>query len=196
MNENKAHNLKNLVLGLTAVVTLLGVGQAADAADETIQTVPMVDLQRFMGKWYEIAKVPVASEQGCDCATGNYALQRDGSILMLNQCVEQDGSFRVRGNVAMGRDMDPTTHSKLKLKFAGPNVYGDYWIIDLGQLYDYAVVTVPTADRVWILSRTPDMAPELYSKIVNHLSGIGFDTAKLQKSKQSPDPACGSTTNQ
>ena len=145
--------------------------------------VPQVDLNRYMGVWYEIARFPFQVQEGCFATTATYALRPDGTVSVLNQC--RKGSFEGQLSTAEGtaRVVDATTNAKLTVTFFWP-FSGDYWIIDLGKDYEYAVVSVPSRQYLWILSRTPVLSEGVYNTILERLSGQGFDVRRLVKTPQ------------
>lgn len=140
-----------------------------------LAVVPQVDLDRYMGTWYEVASFPTWFQRGCVASTATYALNADGTVDVLNQC-------RRGGEVATARGTawapDPSVPAKLRVRFFWP-FSGDYWIIDLGLQYDYAVVGHPSRDYLWILSRTPELAPDAYARILERLRRSGYDPVRL-----------------
>jgi len=143
-----------------------------------LAVVDYVDLTRYAGKWYEIARYPNSFERGCVGVTAEYTLQDDGRVAVLNTCVESslDGPERpIRGSA---RVVDSTTNAKLKVTFFWP-FEGDYWIIDLDEDYTYAVVGEPSRQFLWILSRAPQMDDETYERIIESLPDYGYDPDRL-----------------
>jgi len=151
-----------------------------------LETVERVDIARYMGKWYEIAKYPVIFERGCSGVTAEYALRDDGTVGVLNACRGSDG--RTVNNTIEGfaSVADPNTNAKLTVYFFYP--FGaPYWIIELDENYQYAVVGDPTRTYLWILSRTPTLDEATYSDILSRLPARGYDPAKLEKMPQFPE---------
>lgn len=174
------------------VICGVAAGAAAYALiDRTIdapKTVGSVDLERYAGQWFEIARFPNRFQR--DCATeitATYILRSPGTFEVVNSCRRADGSLNVvRGRA---RVADKRTHAKLKVTFFWPFA-GDYWIVDLGEDYDYSVVSEPGRKYLWILSRTPQITEQRYREIITRLEARGFDTARLVKTPQSsPAPA-------
>lgn len=169
------------------LLCLVGVGCASTTTARLhlpeVETVPYVDLGRYVGTWYEISAFPQRFERGCTATTANYTLRDDGQIDVVNRCNKDspDGPEKVAKGRA--RVVDRSTNAKLEVSFFWP-FWGDYWIVDLGPDYDYAVVGHPSRDYLWILSRTPTMDPELYDAIVRRLQTQAFDTDRLQKTWQ------------
>jgi len=148
-----------------------------------LQTVASVDLQRYLGTWYEIASFPQSFQRGCTATTATYSLKDDGEIEVLNRC--RKGSLTGRETTALGRARvtDTATNARLEVSFFGP-FWGDYWIVDLGQDYEYAVVGHPGRDYLWILSRTPELEDGVYAGILERLVAQGYDTARLARTLQ------------
>jgi len=170
---------------------LMGALAAAGCATTTtarlhlspLQTVPRVDLNRYLGTWHEIAAFPQRFQRGCTGSTATYALREDGRIDVLNRC--RRGSLDGEERVARGRArvVDRATNAKLKVSFFRP-FWGDYWIIDLGADYEYAVVGHPSRDYLWILSRTPTMDAAVYQGIVARLRAQGYEVERLNRTLQ------------
>jgi apolipoprotein D and lipocalin family protein len=142
-----------------------------------LQTVSHVDLHRYVGLWYEIGRYPNSFQKGCQDSTAMYTVRPDGKIDVVNSCRnDQDGSLRE----AKGRAwvVDKNSNARLKVSFFWP-FRGDYWIIDLGREYEYAVVGTPNRRYLWILSRTPEMHPDILEKIVQNVEKQGFVRSNL-----------------
>ncbi|MGA9882698.1 MAG: lipocalin family protein [Candidatus Acidiferrales bacterium] len=163
---------------------LLGMAAAWALArsNPPLDTVPQVDLDRYLGRWYEIARYPNRFERKCDRdVTAEYSIERNGKIRVTNSCVKSNGA--ITRAVGAAKVADKSTNAKLKVVFFRP-FYGKYWIIDLGRDYDYAVVGEPSRRYLWILSRTPKMSNDLYSSITSRLAAKGYDASKLIQARQ------------
>jgi apolipoprotein D and lipocalin family protein len=152
--------------------------------DDTLEVVPFVELERYLGKWYEIARLPAKFQEGCSETTATYTLAKDGNISVLNDCKRNGKVKQAKGKAKV---VDKTTGAKLKVTFFWP-FYGDYWIIKLGKNYDYAVVGTPNRKYLWILSRTPQMDDKLFSELTEFAKSKGFDVGNLIRTSQ-PQPA-------
>lgn len=175
-------------LAATALIALfLGTARAEDLP--ALQTVPQVELNRYLGKWYEIGRFPNFFQRNCDQATAEYSLREDGEIDVLNTCVQKsDGSK----DEALGRARVDDTETKSKLivsflpswlRWTGIGA-GKYWVIDLGSEYEYAVVSEPSRKYLWILSRTPVLPPAVTAQILARLRKNHFDTTRLIPSRE------------
>lgn len=152
--------------------------------DKPLETVPYVDLQKYMGTWYEIAAFPQRFQKGCHCTKAEYSLHPDGYVEVKNSCRKNSPTGKLDKATGKATIQDKQTNAKLKVQFFWP-FKGDYWIIDLASDYSYAVVGAPNRDYLWILSRTPRMEKELYNAIVTRIQQKEFDIARLQLSDQS-----------
>jgi apolipoprotein D and lipocalin family protein len=148
-----------------------------------LETVTHVDLQRYLGTWYEISSFPQSFQAGCTATTATYEGRTDGEIDVVNRC--RKDSLNGPEKVAKGRAriVDRASNAKLEVSFFRP-FWGDYWIIALGNDYEYAVVGHPSRDYLWILSRTPTMDAQLYATIVQRLSQLGYEIGRLKKTLQ------------
>ena len=143
----------------------------------TLEVVPRVELGKYLGKWYEIAHLPARFQKDCTDTTATYTLSEDGQISVLNECIRNGKVKLAKGKAKV---VDKSSGAKLKVTFFWP-FYGDYWIIDLGRDYDYAVVGTPNRKYLWILSRTPQMDDNLFSRLIEFVGSKGFDVKKLIK---------------
>jgi len=158
---------------------LLSCGCAYEGFFPPLPVVDRVELDRFIGKWYEIAKYPNFFQQQCyGGTTAEYAIRDDGNISVVNTCREGslDGpESRIEGYATIA---DPTTNAKLSVVFFPP--FGaPYWIIDLDADYQWAVIGEPSRSTLWILSRTPTMDEATYEGILGRLAAKGYDPARL-----------------
>jgi apolipoprotein D and lipocalin family protein len=142
-----------------------------------LEVVPHVELEKYLGKWFEIAHLPARFQEGCTDTTATYTLSKDGNISVLNEC-RRNGKVKLAKGKA--KVVDKNSGAKLKVTFFWP-FYGDYWIIDLGKDYNYAVVGTPNRKYLWILSRTPQIADKLFSQLLESAKSKGFDVSKLIK---------------
>jgi apolipoprotein D and lipocalin family protein len=171
---------KLIYLGL-ALVGVFSVVRAA-FGEVPLESVPKVDLSRYTGRWFEIARYPNRFERKCDSnATATYSLRSDGKISVVNTCKTREGKLTQSNGWA--QVVDQKTGSKLKVTFFWP-FFGDYWIIDVGLNYEYAVVGEPGRKYLWILSRTAKMDAKLYAEITGRLAAKGYDATKLEPVKQ------------
>jgi len=140
-----------------------------------LQTVEKVDLQKYLGTWYEIARYEHFFEKGCRDVSATYTLKKDGDIKVINRCTKEDGEKKEAVGVAYAADK---SNSKLKVSFFRP-FYGDYWILMLDTDYRYAVVGDPSREYLWILSRTPKLEDAIRDNILQSLPKMGYSATSL-----------------
>jgi len=150
----------------------------AAAGDVPLQTHGEGDLQRYAGTWYEIAKLPNRFQRECARdARAEYESLEEGRIRVVNRCRDASGAPLEAEGTA--RVVDPASNSKLEVSFVklfGWHLFwGDYWILDVGKDYDYAVVGVPSRRYGWILARDPNLSPATRSRIDQVLVRAGYD---------------------
>jgi apolipoprotein D and lipocalin family protein len=156
---------------------LFAFGSVAQSKDEP-ETVERVDLGRYAGLWYEIAKIPNRFQRKCyRDTTANYKLRDDGRISVLNRCIDKEGNSIEASGIA--KVMDSDTNAKLKVSFVSlfgiQLFWGDYWIIGLGDDYEYAIVGHPARKYGWILSRGRQLSSEDLEKIKSILRERGYN---------------------
>jgi apolipoprotein D and lipocalin family protein len=158
-------------------------GDPARARAKPLDVVLHVDLQRYLGTWYEIATIPQRFQKGCVGVTAEYSLRPDGDIQVVNTChqgVLGGEVRRVRGKAWV---VDKKTNAKLRVRFFWP-FWGSYWVIGLDTDYQWAVVGHPGRKYFWILSRSPQMEEVLYAEILQLAAAQGYDLSKIEKTLQ------------
>jgi apolipoprotein D and lipocalin family protein len=178
--------MRNLLVFAAALVFSTHGSMAAGATPLT--TIASLDVNRYMGTWYEIAKFPNRFQKDCAGNTSaTYSLREDGRVRVVNRCRTLDGSEKVTEGVA--RQVGAATSAKLKVRFAPsilsfiPMVWGDYWVIDLDEGYRLSAVSEPGREYLWILSRTPQVDPAAYQALLGRLAAQGFDLSKLVRTR-------------
>lgn len=142
-----------------------------------LPTVASVDLERYLGRWYEIARFDHRFERGCGSVEAFYTVREDGMIGVKNSCYLTTEN-RIKEANGRAYIVDEKSNAKLKVTFFWP-FYGNYWIVDLAEDYRYAVVSEPSQEYFWILSRTPEMTATDLEHILAYATQLGFDTSKL-----------------
>lgn len=145
------------------------------------QPVKTVDVQRYLGRWYEIARYEQGFQKGCEGVTADYSLRRDGAINVVNRCRKPDGRMdEARGRAKV---VDPVTKAKLKVSFFGP-FYGDYWVLDHADDYSWSIVGEPSGRYLWILAREATPSHAEVDDLIQRAQRIGYDTSMLLRTKQ------------
>ncbi len=156
-----------------------------DTEKKPLEVVPAVDLTRYVGRWYEIARLPMRFEEDCDSdITATYTLRADGQIHVANACRKASGDLkRSEGTARLADKSEP--NSKLQVTFLPPFlqklpfVWADYWIIELDADYRWAAVGEPNRKFLWILARTPELDKADYQGILERTIRQGYDLSDL-----------------
>jgi apolipoprotein D and lipocalin family protein len=173
---------KNVILSLLATIVTMLAASAQNPAP--VRTVEAVDLSRYVGDWFEIARFPNRFQRGCaGDVRASYVRRSDGRIDVINRCRATDGTITEARGVA--RVVDTRTSAKLKVRFAPavlsflPMVWGDYWILGLPADYSWAVVGSPDRKYLWILGRTAPLSPDQFAAALATARTNGFDVDRL-----------------
>ncbi len=157
-----------------------------EALYSPLATVEKVDVDRYTGRWYEIARYPNSFETGCVGVTADYELMDDGRVSVVNTCIEGDLDGEVRTIEGVARVTDPVSNAKLAVSFFFP-FEGAYWILELGEDYEYAVVGEPSRSFLWILSREPTLDQTIRDGIEERLPELGYDPSRIEEVLQATD---------
>jgi apolipoprotein D and lipocalin family protein len=152
-------------------------------SNEPLPTVDKVDLKRYSGKWFEIARLPQSFEKNCACVTAEYVLETDEPVQVINSCYD---TLAQKSKVTEGKafPVDGTENSELKVQFFWP-FKGGYYIMSLDADYQYALVGNPSREYLWILSRTPQLDQEIIDNLKSIAVKNGYDLSSLIMTQQS-----------
>jgi len=156
---------------------------ACGSSNESLETVSVVDLDKYAGKWYEIASFPQRFQKGCHCTTATYTKSTEGHIIVENRCNKDSINGELSYIEGKAFIVENSGNAKLEVQFFWP-FKGDYWIIELADDYSYAVVGHPNREYLWILSRTPQMEEATYNDLLKRISNKKFDINLIQKTVQ------------
>jgi apolipoprotein D and lipocalin family protein len=169
-------------MALTAASATVGCGQ-----DPPLAVAQSVDLGRFSGQWYEIAKLPRVTQTDCWATTAEYTMGADGTLQLVHRCNVGSLTGDQQTVTMTASAPDPNVPAKLALDVMG--FTGDYWILEVGSDYEYAVVGHPSRSYLWILSRTPTLDDATLQGALGRARASGFDTTKLEYTPQPGGPA-------
>jgi apolipoprotein D and lipocalin family protein len=154
-----------------------------------LEAIASLDVPRYMGTWYEVAKYPNWFQKRCIANTSaTYAVQPNGMLQVLNRCQKEDGSMSEALGAA--KQVGDANSPKLEVRFAPvwlsflPFVWGNYWVIDLDPQYQLAAVSEPSRKYLWILSRSKTVEPKAYDALLQRLKQQGFNLDAIEISKQ------------
>ena len=186
------------VLAISVLFTgFTGLVKAAEKSQVNLPTVASVDLLRYAGTWYEVARIPNFFQRKCTSdVSANYAPQPDGTITVTNRCRRADGEV----DAVVGQARRPTVRGepvaeegKLEVRFAPrwlafiPAVWGDYWVISLDPQYTMSLVGTPDRQYLWLLSRYPTVGADVVDEWLAKAQALGFDTANVVRAASPAD---------
>ncbi|MDE1163694.1 MAG: lipocalin family protein [Acidobacteriaceae bacterium] len=159
------------------------VSRAGAAEKPPLKTVDHVDLSRYLGKWYELARLPNRFEKKCDRdVMAEYTLDGE-TVRVVNTCIKADG--KATQSKGKAKVVDAATKAKLKVTFFWP-FYGDYWIVGLDSEYRWAVVGEPSRKYLWVLSRTKTLSDAEWKVVDGVIREAGYEKSAVRMTKQVP----------
>ena len=145
-----------------------------------------VDLDRYLGRWYELARYDVSFERRCEGVTADYASRPDGLIDVVNTCWRGAPDGPAHAARARARVVPRSGNAKLKVAFFGPFFIGDYWVLDHAADYAWSIVGEPSGRYLWVLTRDPLPGAELRDALISRVRDLGYDIGMLRFTRQPP----------
>jgi apolipoprotein D and lipocalin family protein len=167
-----------LALGACATLQPGPVGNAA-----VPQPAKPVDLNRYLGRWYELARYEAGFQRGCEAVTADYSLRDDGLIGVLNSCRQGAIDGPVKQAEARARIVEGSENAKLKVSFFGPFYVGDYWVLDHADDYSWSIVGEPSGRYLWLLSREARPSAEMRAALNARVRALGYDLSLLRETQ-------------
>ncbi len=181
--------MRHTIIAISLYAACFATQPAQAQALPAVATVASLDVPRYMGTWYEIAKFPNRFQAKCVANTrARYLAQTSTTLQVLNSCETADGS--VIDALGLAQQVGGETSPKLEVRFAPawlgwlPMVWGDYWVIDLDANYQLAAVSDAKREYLWVLSRTPQVNDKAYTALLERLKAQHFEVEKLALTPQ------------
>ncbi|HUF21819.1 MAG TPA: lipocalin family protein [Burkholderiales bacterium] len=174
--------MRLLILSLVLFLTGCANGSGRDAVP--LETVEGLEIDRYLGKWYEIGRLPFRVQEGCVATTATYTRIDEKHIRVMNECRQErfDGKLRRASARAWVAGDDP---ARLKVQFFWP-FRADYWVIALDPEYRWAMVGQPSRKYLWILAREPQIPEAVYLDLLERAAAQGYDVSRMQRTPQPP----------
>jgi len=146
------------------------------------QPAQSVELSKYLGRWYELARYEASFQKGCEAVTADYSLNADGTIKVLNTCRQDavDGALKSASGEAYV--VEGTNNAKLRVSFFWP-FYGNYWVLDHAADYSWSIVGEPSGKYLWILARDAKVPDEQMTQLIGRVKALGYNTALLRITK-------------
>jgi len=142
-----------------------------------------VELNRYLGKWYEQARYEAGFQKGCEAVTAEYSQKPDGAVAVVNACRQGSVTRPVKTAEATARVVDGSNGSKLKVTFFWP-IEGDYWVLDRAPDYSWSIVGEPLGRYLWILTRSQALSSRQYAALEERAKALGYNTDMLRRTQQ------------
>ena len=179
--------MKRILLVLPLLLAACAGGPSYRDTTVPLATAMQVDLNRYQGLWYEIARFPVSFEEGCVGVTAEYTLNPNGTVKVVNTCREGTLSAPPRSSEAIAETVD-SSNSRLKVDFVPliPFTSGDYWILHIDEDYRTVVVGTPNGTAGWVLAREPQISDVRLQRGYDVLQRAGYDLSLITLTPQNP----------
>ena len=192
VNSRQSSKTKFQAAALPALAFAAGVGvvllshtaQAKTGNPNVPEPSQPVDLQLYLGKWYEIARYENRFETSCEGVTAEYGLLPDGKISVRNTCHADSPAGRERVATAKARIVPNSGNAKLRVSFFGPFYVGNYWVLDHAEDYSWSIVGEPSGRYLWILARAAHPDEALRESLFERAAALGYDTSRLRPTQQ------------
>ncbi|MFZ4166673.1 lipocalin family protein [Brevundimonas sp. NPDC058933] len=166
-------------LGACATLQRGPVGNAA-----VPQPAKPVELNRYLGRWYELARYEAGFQKDCEAVTADYSLLENGPVRVLNRCRQGAIDGPVKQSEGKAKVVEGSENAKLKVSFFGPFYVGDYWVLDHADDYSWSIVGEPSGRYLWILSREARPGTETRQALRSRVQALGYELSLLRETQQ------------
>ena len=168
------------LIGTLAFLSLSGVAPVLAQSREPVRP---VDLNRYLGRWYEQGRYEQSFQRGCEGVTADYSLRSDGKIRVLNTCRQGAANGPAKTAEATASVVEGSGGSKLKVTFFWP-FEGDYWVLDHAPDYSWSIVGEGSGAYLWLLTRSRTISEERYRQLATRAASFGYDISRLRRTAQ------------
>lgn len=176
------------ILALLLVATPLSACSTLQAGPVGNAAVPQpakaVDIDRYLGRWYELGRYEAGFQKGCEGVTADYSLSAPGRITVLNSCRKNGLDGKLETATGKAKIVEGSGNAKLRVSFFGP-FYGDYWVLDRADDYSWAIVGEPSGRYLWLLHRAPRPGDAVLNAMKRRAATLGYDVNLLRMTQQS-----------
>jgi apolipoprotein D and lipocalin family protein len=185
MNSRRYASLALLVIGGLGVLAACSSLRGGPSGNENVpQPAKAVDLERYLGRWYEFARYENAFERGCEAVTADYAKLDDGLISIVNSCAQGSVTGPLTSKEGKAKVVANSKDAKLKVSFFGPFYVGDYWVLDHADDYSWSIVGEPSGRYLWILTHEARPGAEQRTALIDRARHLGYDVSTLRETLQ------------
>jgi len=168
-----------VLLATTACVAIPRPGPVGNPS--VPQPAKAVQLDRYVGRWYEQFRYEASFQKEMDAVTADYSINDDGTLRVVNRGQKPDG--KIKESVGRAKIVDTETGAKLKVSFFGP-FYGDYWVLDHDENYEWSIVGEPSGRYLWALTREAQPSRETMDLLEQRVKALGYDWSLVRITRQ------------
>lgn len=173
-----------LILALTLTTSACSLVSGGPVGNKAVpEPAKPLELERYLGRWYEIGRYEASFQRGCEAVTADYSLRPDGWIKVLNACHLNSPDGPPKQAEGRARIVENSGNAKLRVSFFGP-FFGDYWVLDHAEDYSWSIVGEPSGRFLWLLARTPHPSPEETTALEARAASLGYDLSLLRRTQQ------------
>ncbi len=178
--------MKYLFAALGALCLLTACDEMPVGNTNVPQPAKVIDLPRYLGTWYEMARYENRFERDCEGVTAQYRALDEERIEVINTCRQGAVDGPEKSATGKARIVHNSGFAKLKVSFFGPFYFGNYWVLDVADDYSWSIVGEPSGKYLWILTREPVPADDVKAMLIDRVQALGYDTSLLYFTKQPP----------
>ena len=172
--------MRLLVTSVIALTLSACVGSPGPVGNSAVpQPAKSVELDRYLGRWYEMARYEAPFQNGCEAVTADYSLREDGQIKVANACRKGSVVGKLDQAIGKAKVVDIATGAKLKVSFFGP-FYGDYWVLDRADDYSWSIVGEPSGRYLWVLTRTARPDEKTRGNLEARVKALGYNWSMVR----------------
>jgi apolipoprotein D and lipocalin family protein len=172
-----------LAVGALALLAACASTSSKSGNAQVPQPAKSVDLDRYLGRWYEFARYENRFERGCEAVTADYAMREDGLVSVINACHEGGLSGPFKSSEGKAKVVDGSENTKLKVSFFGPFYVGNYWVLDHADDYTWSIVGEPSGRYLWILTREAKPQAAQRTALMERARALGYDITMLRETQ-------------
>ena len=173
-----------LLVGAAVALTACATFQRGPVGNSSVpEPAQAIDLTRYAGLWYEIARYENSFERDCEGVTARYTVRDDGLVGILNSCRQGSLTGEVKTSEGKAKIVEDSGNAKLKVSFFGPFYVGDYWVLDRADDYSWSIVGEPSGRYLWLLTRTAQPSAEVRQTMMNRTRELGYDLSLVRETQ-------------
>ncbi len=175
-----------LLLSMVGALSACAISSSMPVGNKSVpQPAKAVEIDRYLGRWYELYRYDAPFQKNCEAVSADYSRNQDGSIRVVNSCHKGAVDGPVKTATGRAKIVDTGSGAKLKVSFFGP-FYGDYWVLDHDDDYQWSIVGEPSGRYLWVLSRKADLSDSDKARLRHKVEELGYDWSLIRPTMHQP----------